>query len=876
MATRTFRLLVRAFPKHLRDRIGRPLVQTLLSDCKSGGRFSLARFIAGAWDVVRAGLAARLARPSSPPEPRRGWRGIVEDLHQVRRSLARRKAFAVTVVLTLSIGIAVSATIFAVISTVFVRDLPYRDPSRLGFMWTRLAWIGVPRAWVAGPHIDLLAREAKTIESIVPIRANSGSVQINNRPEVVVAGFTHAPIFDVLGVRPMLGRGFVQADEPLNVAILSHHTWTNTFGGNPNVVGTSFEFGSDRMEVIGVMPEDFRFVVHSSLGEPRTVDIWFPTRWPLATMSDTAFGFAALVRVRPGMSLEQAQLELETIGRQLDAKRFKSRGFGWDLVGVQTDLTRSAWAPMRLLGIAASLLLLVMAANMAGLMLTRQAARQREFAVRTALGAPRSSLARLVLLESITLWVIAAGVGLGLTATALPVIAASTSLPLPRLQEVRLDWTISGVVMAASILGGLIFGLLPAVRATRRVSGASMQEVGRGNSARATTARSALVVAEVAVAVALVAGGTMLLRSYASLRHTDPGFRPEGVMLAYLPLDTAKYPQEAQAVSLFSGLLTRIQTMPGVLAVGGTTSRPLGGDTDQAPALPEGWTPPEGGESLMSDLIRVTPGYFSAMGIQVLEGRDFAWTDAANGQPVVVVDERFAREAWPNQPALGRRVSLSRSDKIDPVVVGVVRHARQYRYDADDRPQLFRPYAQDTTSFLTLAVRTSGDPEAIMPALRRVVGEADARLPVARVTTMSDVVDLALLDRVIQLTLVATFAISAIFLAALGVFSVLSAMVGDRAREIGIRMALGADAGNVRRLVVRRTAWLTGAGLVVGLIATLAASRILEPLLFQISAHDGTSLAWTTALVLAAALVATYVPVRRATKIDPVTALKRD
>lgn len=877
MTRLSFRLLLLAFPKHLRDRIGRPLLQTLMTDSRVQTRWSPLRTVGAAWDILRAGLSARFSTGVHTPEPRRGLRGVVEDLHQVRRSLSRRKVYGVTVVATLAIGIAVSATIFAIITTVFVRDLPYRDPSRLAFMWSRLAWVGVPRAWVAGPHIDLLTRDSKTIDAIVPIRTRPSTIQVNGRPEAIVAAFSHAPIFGVLGVSPQLGRGFVEADEPQNFAILSHDTWVRSFGARPDVIGASFELGSDRLEVIGVMPKDFHFLVHSSLGEPRAVDIWLPTRWPLATMSDGQFAFAALVRIAPDATLAQAQQELEILGKQIDEKRFKSRGFGWDLIAIQEDLTRSAWAPMRLLGVAAALLLLVMAANMAGVMVTRQHDRQREFAVRTALGAPRGSLARLILLESVGLWVVAATAGLGVTALILPIIASSTTLPLPRLQEVRLDWIVVGVTMALSVAGGLIFGMVPAFKATRGPVTAGINDVGRGNSGRQTFARSALVVAEVTVAVALVAGGTMLLRSYAAVRAIDPGFSAPAVLTAYLALDTARYPEEAQAVTLFTQIVTRISALPGVLSVGGTTSPPLGGDTDQTPSEPAGWTPkPDAEPVLMSDIIRVTPGYFSAMGIVVKEGRDFSWSDSRAAQQVAVVDERYAEEAWPGQSALGRTVSMNAKDLPGATVIGVVRHARQYRYDVDDRPQIFRPHSQSTTPSLTLAIRTAGDPESQLPALRRIVAEADPRLPVSRVSTMSTVVDAALLDRMLQLILVATFALSAIFLAAVGVYSVLSAMVNDRAREIGIRMALGADAGSVRMFVVARMAWLTGLGLVLGVGCALAASGVVEPLLFQVSPTDPTSLIWTAGLVLAAAATATYLPVRRATRIDPASALKGD
>jgi predicted permease len=705
--------------------------------------------------------------------------------------------------------------------------------------------------------------------------AESSAVMVEGHADVVRAAFSTANLFDVLGAKPLAGRTFVADDEPRNVAILSFTWWQRGFHGDPDIVGKFFELGADRMEIVGVMPETFRFVVHSSLGDPRAVDVWLPTRWALDTMSDGSFGFAALVRVAPDSTLVDAQRELDVIGGQLDETRYKGKGFGWQLTGVRDDLTRHARAPLTLLAIASALLLLVVAANMAGLMLTRQRERQREFTVRTAIGAPRSTLVRLVLLESVTLWASAGAAGLVLARVALQAVAASSSLPVPRLDEALIDLPIVAVTLGLSVLLGVLFGLVPAWRATRNCAANSLRDIGRGLSPKSGVARSVLVTAEVALAVILVAAGTVLVRSYESILAVDPGFAQDQVLLAYLPLDTTRYEDDAQAVDLFRRVIDGALALPGVRAAGGTTSRPLSGDPDQTPARPSDWVAAPNAESdIMSDVIRVTPGYLDAQGIDVIEGRDFLWADRADTEPVAIVDERFARQAWPNSSGVGKTVTLGQAPPAR--VVGVVRHARQYRLDADDRPQVLRPYAQDTTSFLTLAIRTTGDPEALLPSLRRVVANTDVRQPVARVTTMGQVVDRALVDRLLQLSLVAAFAIGAILLAAIGVYGVLSSLVADRGREIGIRMALGASAGTVRRLVMGRMGQLTLAGLGAGLAATLGLSRWLDPLLFSVSSRDPISLIVTVVFVLAAAALAAYLPARRATSIDPARALKAD
>jgi putative ABC transport system permease protein len=872
------RLLLLAFPRRVRDRIGRPLVQTLVSDCRhASGRVSIARVLANSGDVVRAGLAERMAkrqRGTDDVEPGKVRRRILTDLGHARRSLRRRPAFTLTVFGILALGLGLNTAVFSVVHRVLVTELPYRDPSRLAFMWTTLAWIGVPRAWVAGPHIDRLRHEAGTIEEIIPLRTEEMQLTGAGAPELVRAGLTSARLFDVLGTRPLYGRTFVLDDEPRNVVILGHALWTQRFGASPDVIGRTVEVGGDRMEIVGVLPADFRFLVHASLGGPREVDLWLPVQWPLARMDDRTMSFAALVRVRPQHTLAQAQAELNAIGGRLDRERYKSRGFGWQLVGVQDDLVKDARPALLLILGASAALLLVVAANIAGLLLVRHADRRREFGVRAALGARRGDLVRLVIVECVALSVAAGAAGVVLAWGLLRLIVAWRALPVPRLSEIGVDGTVLAFSFALALVTGLAASAIPAWRSTRRGISASLADAIRGSSGRISRIRGGLVAAELALAVVLLTGCALLVRSYTAIRAVDPGFDGSGTITAEIQLTPQRYPQASQAVAFFERLTEHVRGLPDVTAAGAANSAPLGGDADQAWAQPSDWVPPPGAStSIMVDIIRATPGYFAAMGIPMSAGRDFTWRDRANAALVAVVDEAYVRQAWPDGRALGRTVKM---DDAVITVIGVVRHARLYRIERDDRPQIYRPYAQDVVSGLTLAVRTASDPERLPDVIRRAVWSIDDKQPVGAFITMRHAIDETLSGRRLQLEAVSAFAIGAAVLAALGLYGLLAAAVHERRREIGIRMALGADRAAVGRLLGSRLLLICGAGCGAGLIAAVWMSRSMTPLLYGVGPLDPLAFGATMVALVALVVVASYVPVRRATSLDPAESLRTE
>jgi putative ABC transport system permease protein len=798
------------------------------------------------------------------------WRGVMDDCRHAVRALTRRRGFSATVFVTLALGIAINTTAFSFVNAILLQDVPYRDPSRLAFMWTKLAWIGVPRAWIAGPHVVKLLNEATTIDDIAVIRTNTDHLTSGGAPELVRTGITTANLFDVLGVEPMLGRRFVKADEPLNVTIITYEMWQHRFGGDPSIVGRHIEVSGLQMEVIGVLPESFNFQVHSSLGDPLSADLWMPTDWRLAQRSDGAFGFAALVRVKPTATLASAQAELDRIGTDLDKTRYGSHGFGWTLTGVRDDLVRTSRATLWLVAGGAGFLLLVICANIAGLVIVQNSERQGEFAVRAALGASRWQIARLVLAECLVLAGVAGAAGSALAVAFVRVLVSTRAVDLPRLSEVHVDWRVVVFTTALSLIAGVIFGLAPAWRLGP--AGATLKDGSRGSSRQTPWLRGVLVAGELAVASLLIAASLLLVRSYSAIRHVDPGFSPAGVLTARVTIDPSRYPDDAAARIIHERIVDRLAIIPGVSAIGATSSPPLKGDTDQTSVHAIGSTRPNDTGAILADIIRTTPGYLKAMGITLIAGRDFASSDRAGGAPVALVDERFARTAWPDANAVGQIITLDNG--APTTVVGVVRHARQYHVERDDREQVYRPFEQDTTQTMYLALR-SDDPARLIGPLRSAVAEIDPKQPLADVRLISQVVDEALRTRRLQLAVLGTFAAGAALLAAFGVYGILASIVTSRTREIGIRIALGASQALVRSMVLREVVMLAGAGMVIGLATAFAGARLITHLLFSVTGHDPASFVGTALVMALAAMAAAYAPIRRAARIDPAQALRQ-
>jgi putative ABC transport system permease protein len=686
-------------------------------------------------------------------------------------------------------------------------------------------------------------------------------------------GRTTANLFDVLGVRPALGRPFVEADRKANVVILTDALWRSRFAADPSAVGRFIEVGSERHEVIGVLAPEFRFVVHSSLDEPVKVDAWSVADWDLSAMSDGQMAFAALVRARPDSDLHQLQAELDVIGERLDKQRYKDRGFGWQLTPVKADLVGGSRPGLLMVLGGAAAVLLIVCANVIGLGIVETGRRRRELAVRAALGAGRSRIMGGLVIESVGLALTAGVLGLLVAEVVLRLLTGSSAVALPRIDEVALDTRAILFASVLSLVAGLLIGVLPAIRASRPRLASELRHGGRGSTARGARARGILIAGELALAVMLLAASGVLIRSLVALYRIDPAFVPNHALTADVALPFARYPDEKMAWQFHQQLAERIRALPGVTAVGATTSPPLGGDADQGNATPEGWQGSGGEKSIMIDWIRSTPGYFQAMGITLQRGRDFAWSDTQSAQPVAIIDESLARQGWPNVDPIGKTLTVE-DRKLQ--IVGIVRHARIYRIDRDDRPQVYVPWTQDTTLGLTMVVRGSVDPATLAGPLREAVWAIDRNQPVADVSPMSWRVDETLSERRLQLVVLSACALCAVLLSGIGLYGVISTSVAERTQEWGVRAALGSTPAELRRLVLKNATLLAAIGIGAGLAGALALGRVVERFAFGVSGRDPVSLLVTVAGLLAVALFAAYVPARRASRVDPLVALRQD
>jgi predicted permease len=875
---RLYRALLVAYPRAFRERFGAELqlafAEGLIAARRAGRRRALTFIGTRFTDAVASGLAERFGRVPAPPAPGRQIMilRLAFDLRTALRQLARQPAFAAIVIGTLALGIGANTAVFSVVDGVLVKPLPYRDPGQLGFLWTKLEWIGVPRAWIAGGHIALLQLESTTISDLVPLRTTEAQLTGVGNPEQIRLGWTSTNFADVLGVQPMLGRSLRREDGLAGsprVVILGHALWTGKFGADRDVIGRQVAIGGQPHEIAGVFGPDFRFLSPTSLSSAVSPEAWVAGVWDFPAMPTSSYSFALMIRATHDKRLEDVQAELNAIGARLDREQYNSRGFGWALVGMRQNLTGTIAPVLWIVQAAAVLVLLVASANVASLFLVRTAGRRQELALRAALGAGRARLGRQLVLEAMVLSALSAALAVGLAYGAVAVLKAANPAALPGLATVAVDGRVMLVTAAVTMLAGMVFGLLPLLQ-TRGDLRTPLQHGARTSEGRSTQRlRAAFVTGQIAMALTLVTSAALLVRTFAAIRSVDPGFDAGHTVIARVTLPSMKYPNGTGAAAFFDALVDRLAAIPSVQIAGGTSSPPLSGRASQINVRARNREETRA----VVDVISATSGYVRAAGLRLLEGREFTRDDRPAGLEVAIVDDVLAKRLFPGESAINQVIDVEMV-KAPVTIVGVVKQAHQYAIHRTDRPQIYRPYTQRPALGLTAVIRTRLDAGAIAPQIRRAVTALDPTQPVADIRTMSSAVDASLLDRRLAMTLVGGFAGAALLLAAVGLYGLMSHMVSQRTREIGIRVALGAQPREVRWMVVRRGAILASIGLAIGLIAAYASRRLLETQLFQVSPTDLSTLAGAAGLLLAVALLASVIPARRAVSIDPVEALR--
>ncbi|HEX7315085.1 MAG TPA: ABC transporter permease [Pyrinomonadaceae bacterium] len=806
-------------------------------------------------------------------------RTLLQDVRYAVRTLLKSPGFAVVAVLALGLGIGANTAIFSVVKAVLLSPLPYPEPERL--VWVREMNPGsdIMDEPSSGPNFNDWRTQARSFEGVAAFGYAGGTITEGDRePERVSGMSTSANFFQVVGVAPALGRGFLPEEEATGknrVVVISHGLWQRRFGGDPQVIGRQINITGNVHTIVGVAPANFKTPVPG----PRPPDIWYPFALRLDESTRRGDFLNVFARLKEGATVEQARAEMVALTARL-AEQYPAANAGWTVKveplheRVVGNVRQALWV---LMGVVV-FLLLIACANVANLQLARAAARRQEMAVRSALGARRGRLVRQLLTESVLLSIAGGGLGLVLAAWGVELLVALSPGNIPRLEEVGLDARVLAFTFGVSVLTGVVFGLLPALSASKADVSVSLKEGGSRGATAGTGARrlrSTLVVAEIAITVVLLAGAGLMVRSFVAIQAVDPGFRADRIVTFDFALPMTKYNEEPQRAAFFEQLTTRAATIPGVERAAVVNDLPLSSGRDFLSFVVEGRPPLPPEQVQDAEVFTVSPDYFEVMGISFVRGERLTERHRAGVPDVAVINETMARKHFPGEDPIGKRVNLGNPENTPWItVIGVVGDARTGGLDKEPYPQMYAPSAQFPYRAMTFVARTSGEPLSIAPALRRELAAIDKDLPLYNVRTMEQVMSESVARRRFQMVLIAAFAGVGLLLAAVGIYGVISYSVAQRRHEIGVRMALGARAADILRLVVGQGLGLTLLGVGCGLVVAFVLTRVMASLLYGVSATDPLTFACVSLALLGVALLACLVPARRATKVDPMIALR--
>jgi putative ABC transport system permease protein len=812
---------------------------------------------------------------------------LLQDVRFGARTLLRNPAFAFVAVVTLALGVGANAAIFSVVNGVLLRPLPWGEPDRVVTIWSR--WTAFDKTWVSDGEVNDYRREAKTLAAVGAWDEGAVNLTGDGNPERIASGTVTANLFSVLGVQPVRGRAFTPQEDVPNgprVAIIGYGLWQRRYAGDPGIVGRSVPIDGESYQVVGIMPKDF--VLPTDFQSPTPTAIWLPARWDGASADHGNHGYYAAARLADGVTVEQASEELHAITQRWIERGLYPKPMQYDalVLPLRADVLGTVRRAVWLLFGAVGFLLLIACANVANLLLARGEARQREIAARVALGAGRLRILRQLVTEGAVLAAAGAAVGLLLAFSMLRLISWWNPGNIPRLEHAAVDARVLLFTLALTLLTTFVFSLAPAVRLLR----SDLTDAIKQGSANATVGsarqrfRSALIVAQMALAVMLLVGAGLMIRTLWSLQHIDLGFNPTGVLTMRLSLPRASYATDADVSGFYTRLVEEVKTVPGVSEAGAARVLPLASTIGDFGLRVDGYVPPPG-TNAKGDWQIVTPGYIEAMGEQIARGRTLLASDTATSQLVGLINEEMARKYWAGRDAVGGRFRIG-SSAMRPwiTVVGIVKSVRHNGVAGVVKEKFYIPHTQWAASVgsannmraMTLVVRTSGRPAVLSAPVRAAIARLDPALPVADVRSMDDVVSSAMSTPRFTGLLLGAFALLALILSAVGIYGLLSFLVSRRTREIGIRVAIGADRGRVLALVLRNAAVLAVSGAIAGTVGALALTRLLQKLLHGVTPHDPATLAASAAALIAVALAASAVPAWRASRVNPVVALRSD
>ena len=805
---------------------------------------------------------------------------FLQDLRYGVRVLLKAPGFTLVAILALAIGIGANTAIFSVVNTLLLQRLPYRDADRLAIVWEHNL-VRDRKSNVVGPANFVHWREMNRTFADLAAFTMTLNVTLtgDGDPEEVAAQLVSVEFFSVLGVRPALGRAFTPDENRADarVAVLSDRLWRRRFGADPAVVNRTIQMQGQPTTVIGIAPPGFSLL-------DKTVDVWAPLPFTAQARTPGGRSLQVVGRLKPGVTFAVAQQDMTRVGADLTAM-FPAFNTGWTVrvVPIREELTGSVRPALLVLAGAVAFVLLIACANVANLLLARATARQRELAVRAALGAGRSRLIRQLLAESLLLAAAGGvcGLALGWWSTAFLRTVAAERLPIQRLEMVGIDGAVLAFTAAAALICGILFGIIPALTSAGGHLNEALREGGRtGTAARGTRTRAAFVVLEVALALVLLVGAGLLVRSFVRLLDVDPGFDPSRTLTLRVSLPRARYSDSARQAQFFDRFFRDVDALPGVTAAGAVSWLPLTGLGAATSMEIVGQPKPPQGHEPVTDVRVMTHRYLEAMGVPLLKGRLFNDDDAADANGRIVINETMAKKIWPGEDPLGKRVRINwGSPSREDEVIGVVGDVKHHGLDTPAsavRPMIYWPYARSPYSTMTIAIRTAGDPSALVTGIGGVLRRIDPELAVAGVRTMDEVVSSSVAERRLTMLLLTIFAGAALVLAAVGIYGVIAYSVTQRTQEIGIRMALGAQRADVLRMIVGQALGMVAAGIAAGAGGALLLTRLMTGLLFDVTPTDPVTFGLVSVALAGVAVIASGLPGLRATRVDPVVALRAE
>jgi putative ABC transport system permease protein len=802
---------------------------------------------------------------------------LLKDIRYGLRMIVKSPSFTVVAVLALALGIGANSAIFSVVNAVLLRALPFEHQEQLVQVWGTNLKRGTSRNAASYPDFADFRDQNRVFEHIAAYTQSVAILTGVDAPEQLNGATASGDLFAVLGARAVQGRVFTTEDEQptsQRVAVVSYGLWQGRFAGNAKLIGQQITLDGVSRTVVGIMPQDFAFPL-----EAQKTEYWIPLDPTTETNKERGAHYLGVIaRLKSNVSLPQAQAEMETIARRLEQQYpERNAGRGVSLISMYENVVGRVRPALLILLGAVGFVLLIACANVANLLLARAASRQKEIAIRSALGANRMRIIRQLLTESILLSMLGGFLGLLLALWGMDLLVAVMPANLPRLKEIGLDSHVLSFTLIVSFLTGIIFGLVPALQASRTDLNESLKEGGRSSSEgiRRNRVRSLLVVSQVALSLVLLVGAGLLIRSFTRLRDVNPGLDPHRVLTAVVALPDGKYHEEPQIAAFFEQALQHAATIPGLESVGAVSPLPLTGDMATNLLTVEGQPPLAADERLTTNTRVIGGDYFRTMSIPLIRGRYLTEQDKRDAPRVVVINETLARKYFPGEDPIGKRIEVTATDNNMAEIVGIVGDVRHLSLDEESGPESYFSYQQIPSSYMNMVARSKSDnPASLASGLRQAVAQVDKDQPLSDVKTMEQLLADSLARRRFNMLLLGLFAAVALLLAAVGIFGVMNYSVTQRTHEIGIRMALGAQSRDVLRMIVGQGMILALIGVLIGLAASFALTRLMSSLLYGVTATDPLTFAAVALILSAVALLASFIPARRATRVDPIIALR--